>query len=151
MTTVIHDYVAACRAGTNPRTICRVHSGWAVMGESQFLCGYSLIYPDPVVSDLNALGHDERRTLLYEASVLGDALLELTGAIRCNYEILGNLAPALHVHVFPRFENEPPELATKPVWSYDWNVGPMFDQENDKPLQTAIADYLRQAGIARTD
>ncbi|MEM1175778.1 MAG: hypothetical protein AAGI27_13290 [Pseudomonadota bacterium] len=148
MSTVIHDFVDACRAGTNPRTICRVHSGWAVLGESQFLRGYSLIYPDPVVSDLNALAHDERKTLLHEASVLGDALLELTGAIRCNYEILGNLAPALHVHVFPRFADEPAALATQPVWSYDWDAGPAFDAERDAALQHDIAAYLRNTGIA---
>ncbi len=148
MTTVIHEFVDACRAGTNPRTICRVNSGWAVMGESQFLRGYSLIYPDPVVSDLNALSHDDRKTLLFEASVLGDALLELTGAIRCNYEILGNLAPALHVHVFPRFDDEPPDLATKPVWSYDWDDGPLFDEKQHAALKEKIAGYLRDAGIA---
>ena len=148
MTTVIHDFVEACRAGTNPKTICRIHSGWAVLGEWQFLRGYSLIYPDPVVSDLNALSHDDRKTLLFEASVLGDALLELTGAIRCNYEILGNLAPALHVHVFPRFDDEPPDLATKPVWSYDWDDGPMFDEERDRSLKEKIADYLQKAGVA---
>ena len=148
MSTVIHEYVEACRAGTNPRTICRVHSGWAVLGESQFLRGYSLIYPDPVVSDLNALDHDARKTLLFEASVLGDALLELTGAIRCNYEILGNLAPALHVHVFPRYEDEPPDFATKPVWSYDWDDGPMFDEALHGKLKSDIRDYLGKAGVA---
>ena len=148
MTTVIHEFVDACRAGTNPRTICRVHSGWAVMGESQFLRGYALIYPDPVVSDLNALGHEDRKTLLFEASVLGDALIELTGAVRCNYEILGNLAPALHVHVFPRFSDEPPDLATKPVWFCDWDDGPMFDEKHDQVLKEKIASYLRDAGIA---
>ncbi len=148
MTTVIHDFVEQCRAGTNPRTICRVSSGWAVLGESQFLRGYSLIYPDPVVSDLNALDPEARKALLFEATVLGDALLALTGAIRCNYEILGNLAPALHVHVFPRYEDEPPELATKPVWSYDWDDGPMFDEAKHATLKSGIADYLRNAGVA---
>jgi hypothetical protein len=31
-------------------------------------------------------------------TILGDALLEVTGAYRFNYEILGNLEPAMHAH-----------------------------------------------------
>lgn len=147
MTTIIHQYVEECRAGTNPRAICRVRSGWVVLGESQFLRGYSLIYPDPVMSDLNALDHVARKTLLFEASLLGDALIEATGAVRCNYEILGNLAPALHVHVFPRFNDEPAELATKPVWFYDWEAAPQFDVTQHASLMADIRSYLDVAGI----
>ena len=148
MSTVIHQFVEECREGTHERLICRVQSGWAVLGEVQFLRGYSLIYPDPVVSDLNAMDAATRKTFLYEASVLGDALLEITGAVRCNYEILGNLAPALHVHVFPRFSDEPDDLVTKPVWFYDWESAPAFDASRDAPLQAEIASYLEAAGIA---
>jgi diadenosine tetraphosphate (Ap4A) HIT family hydrolase len=147
MSTLIHRRVAECRAGTNPQTICRVNSGWVVLGDVQVLRGYSLLLPDPVVPHLNALSGRERRTLLYEASVLGDALLELTDAIRINYEILGNLEPALHVHVFPRYEDEPPELKTRPVWFYDWAQAPKFDGERDAPLMKDIRAYLESSGI----
>ena len=37
---------------------------------------------------------------------LGDAVLLVTGAERINYEILGNVEPALHAHVIPRHTNE---------------------------------------------
>lgn len=62
MSTVIHKRVEECRNGTNPKAICRVHSGWVVIGDVQFLRGYSLILPDPVVADLNMLGPTERTT-----------------------------------------------------------------------------------------
>ena len=147
MTTLIHQYVEACRAGTCARMVCRVKSGWVVMGESQFLNGYALIYPDPVVPDLNTLSADERKTLMYEASIVGDALLEITGALRINYEILGNLAPALHVHIFPRFSDEVPELKTQPVWFYDWENAPQFDAHQHAPLMQQIKAYLDSTGI----
>lgn len=118
-----------------------------MLGDVQFLRGYSLILPDPVVPDLNALDAAGRKTLLYEASVLGDALLEITGALRINYEILGNLEPALHVHVFPRFRDEPADLATQPVWFYDWNAAPPFDPKRDTPLIQEIHSRLEKAGI----
>lgn len=147
MSTVIHKHVAECRAGRNPRAIGRVHSGWVVLGEVQFLRGYSLILPDPVVPHLNAMDADDRKTLLHEVSILGDALLEITDAIRINYEILGNLEPALHVHLFPRYESESSELRTRPVWFYDWDAAPEFDAERDAPLMKDIRAYLNGAGI----
>jgi len=147
MSTLIHQRVEACRNGTYPKQICRVHSGWVVLGDVQFLRGYSLILPDPVVSDLNQLNTEERARLFHEVAILGDALLEITGAVRINYEILGNLEPALHVHVFPRFDDELEELRTKPVWFYDWEQAPEFDEEGDAPMMQRICDYLNQAGI----
>lgn len=147
MTTLIHRFVEECRAGTNPRMIARIHSGWVVLGEKQFLRGYSLILPDPVVADLNKLDASARRTLLYEMTVVGDALLEITGAVRCNYEILGNLEPALHVHVFPRFEGETIDLKTRPVWFYDWENAPTFDAQRYAPLMNRIRQHLAEAGV----
>ncbi len=147
MPTLIHQWVKDCRAANNPRTIARVNSGWVVLGVSQFLRGYCLILPDPVVDDLNQLNASQRKTLLYEMSVVGDGLLEITGALRINYEILGNLEPALHVHMFPRFDSEAEELKTKPVWFYDWDAAPQFDSERDKQLMSKLNQYLKTAGI----
>jgi len=148
-TTLIHRRVAACRAGDFPQSICRVQSGWVVLGDVQFLRGYSLILPDPVVGHLNALNASDRKTLFHEASVVGDALLEITGAVRINYEILGNLEPALHLHIFPRFGSEPADLRTRPVWFYDWERAPAFDPERDAALMSAIRSHLEGAGIVR--
>jgi len=144
MTTLIHRRVAACRAGAFPATICRLHSGWLVLGDVQFLRGYCLILPDPVVGHLNALSAPDRNTLFHEASVVGDVLLEITDAVRINYEILGNLEPALHLHIFPRYGDEPAELRTRPVWFYDWDRAPAFDPERHAPLMNDI-----RAGVER--
>ena len=147
MATVIHERVEQCRDGSFAQAICRVTSGWVVLGDKQFLEGYSLIYPDPVVADLNKLDAEQRKTLFYEASVVGDALLEITGAVRINYEILGNLAPALHLHIFPRFDDEPEALRTAPVWSYDWDAARPFDAQTDAPMMSRIREYLVEAGL----
>ena len=148
MATLIHQWVKDCQSGDNPRAIARVKSGWVVLGSSQFLSGYCLILPDPVVSDLNQLSANERKTLLYEMTVVGDALLEITGAVRVNYEILGNLEPALHVHILPRFSDEPEELKTRPVWYYDWDAAPQFDADRDKTLMGKLKRYLVGAGVS---
>ena len=53
MSTAIHRQVASAAAGTLPRVIARMPSGWAVLGDPQILPGYCLLLPDPVVGDLN--------------------------------------------------------------------------------------------------
>ena len=53
--TAIHRDVAAARAGSEPRVLARLPSGWAVFGAQQFVRGYLLLLPDPVVPQLNAL------------------------------------------------------------------------------------------------
>jgi diadenosine tetraphosphate (Ap4A) HIT family hydrolase len=100
--TLIHQRVASARDGTNPTVIARMRSGWAVIGDREVVRGYSLLLPDPVVPHLNALPPEARGQFLQDMALLGDVLLEITNAVRINYEMLGNLEPALHAHLFPR-------------------------------------------------
>jgi diadenosine tetraphosphate (Ap4A) HIT family hydrolase len=144
MSTKIHDHVAAAAAGRLPRVIARMASGWAVLGDPQILPGYCLLLPDPVVTDLNALTGEARQQFLSDMARLGDAVLAETGAERINYDILGNLEPALHAHVVPRYAWEEPALRRTAVWVHDWTTAPPFDAERDRPLARALA--LRLAG-----
>lgn len=142
MPTLIHRRVAEARAGTNPKVICRMPSGWAVIGDVQFLRGYSLLLPDPVVPDLNALDEAARVQFLTDMTRIGDALLAITKAERINYEILGNSEPALHAHLFPRYAEEPEEKRRMPAWFYDWKNAPVFDPQRDEALRAGLAALL---------
>jgi diadenosine tetraphosphate (Ap4A) HIT family hydrolase len=144
MSTLIHQRVEAARQGTNPTVICQVPSGWVVLGDVQFLRGYSLLLPDPVVPDLNALTMEQRLCFLQDMTVLGDALLAVTGAMRINYEILGNSEAALHAHLFPRYATEPEEKRSRPVWFYDRKNAPLFDPAQDRSLMEEIAAAIQQ-------
>jgi len=143
--TLIHERVAQANAGTNPKVIVRMASGWAVLGDTQFLKGYCLLLPDPVVAHLNDFDGEARRQFLDDMAALGDAVLAVTGAARINYEMLGNLEPALHAHVFPRYNDEPEQLKTKPVWLYPqeaWENN-AFDLERDRAIMESIRAGLR--------
>ena len=136
--TFIHRRVGLARRGEHPSVIARLKSGWAVLGDKQVLRGYSLLLPDPVVPHLNALNGSVRAQFLEDMARLGDAILRVTGAIRINYEMLGNLEPALHAHVVPRYVDEPTALATRPVWFYDWDRAPDFAPDRDAGLISQI-------------
>ena len=102
-------------------------SGWAVMGREQLLAGYCLLLPDPVVAHLNDFSGEARTQFLEDMARLGDAVLGATGCVRINYAIFGNLEPALHAHVIPRYKGEPEEFRTKPYFAYDLSSAPSFD------------------------
>jgi len=138
MTTSIHRRIDALRAGKDPAFVARLASGWAVLGERQFLPGYCLLLPDPVVPTLNALAGAERATFLADMASLGDAILSVTHAVRINYAIYGNQDPALHAHVIPRFYDESPELRHAQPWAYDWEAAPAFDADRHRDLRDRI-------------
>lgn len=138
MTTLIHRMVEACRAGQEPAVIARLACGWAVLGQRQVLRGYCLLLPDPVVPHLNALGAPERDRFMADLGRLGDAVLATTGALRINYAIFGNLEPALHAHLHPRYADEPAAMRTNNPFAYDWTQAPLFDLQQHGPLRDAI-------------
>ena len=100
--------------------------------------------------DLNALSGEGRAQFLLDMSRLGDALMRTTSPERINYAIFGNLEPALHAHVIPRYRNEPAALRTQHPWSYDWSRAPVFDPVIAAPLMRALRTELGQLGALQT-
>lgn len=147
--TAIHTQVQAAREGRDPSVIARLYSGWAVFGAQQFVRGYALLLPDPVVPNLNALGARERVAFLSDMSRLGDALLKVTGALRINYAIFGNLEPALHAHVIPRYADEPEALRSAQPWAYDWSAAPAFSRLACHELADALLRELTRLGVTK--
>lgn len=75
---------------------------------------------------------------LLEMTRIGDAVLEATGALRMNYEILGNSEPEFHCHIFPRYASEPEQHRKMPVWFYDWKAAPPYTEEVHGNLRKKI-------------
>src|SRR6476659_1813348 len=60
VTNLIVERVEMARRGQNPYVICRLKSGWLVIGDVQPLPGYCVLLAVPVIESLNALGEAER-------------------------------------------------------------------------------------------
>ncbi|MFJ7076973.1 HIT family protein [Streptomyces sp. NPDC098781] len=145
------DRIGAALRGENPTVLRRLDSGFAVIGDVQFLPGYSvLLTDDPGVQRLSDLPRVERLAFLSDMDRLGEAVERACARLdpgfrRVNLEILGNTDPFLHAHVWPRFEWEPAELVGKPVWLYPsdrwaeerFRLGPRHDA-----LRAAIGGEL---------
>ncbi|MEU7011472.1 diadenosine tetraphosphate hydrolase [Streptomyces sp. NPDC046332] len=145
------DRIGTALRGENPTVLRRLKAGFAVIGDVQFLPGYSVLLVDePDVQRLSDLPRAKRLSFLSDMDQLGEAVergcRRLDPAFRrVNLEILGNTDPFLHAHVWPRFEWEPADMVGKPVWLYPserWSdeqsrLGPQHDA-----LRNAISGEL---------
>lgn len=130
--------------GESPQLIVKMESGYAVMADFQFLPGYCLLLGYPKVGQLNDLAGDERASFLRDMAALGDAVKEVTGAVRINYSIYGNLDPFLHAHIFPRFANEPDEFRTAPPFLYPPAVREAEQFRFSEAEHGPVRDQIRQ-------
>jgi diadenosine tetraphosphate (Ap4A) HIT family hydrolase len=130
-----------------------MRSGWAVMGDTQFLPGYALLLSNvDGASHLTDLPRAARAEFLFDMGLLGEAVMTVCNGLdpslrRLNYEILGNLEPNLHAHVIPRYGWEDKELLSGPVWRYPadrWTSPRDAYADEHEPLREAIAKELHR-------
>src|SRR5487761_2253716 len=116
------DRIGSAHPGAQPMVMARMRSGFAVIGDTQHLPGYSLLLcEDARVNHLTDLERGARAAFLLDMSLIGEAVSSACreeGLRRVNYEVLGNSLDWLHAHVHPRYAWEPPERIGLPVWCY---------------------------------
>ncbi|MCJ0869934.1 diadenosine tetraphosphate hydrolase [Streptomyces sp. AP-93] len=150
------DRIGSALRGENPTVLRRLQAGFAVIGDVQFLPGYSvLLADDPDAERLSDLPRAKRLSFLSDMDHLGEAVERASRRAdpafrRVNLEILGNTDGFLHAHVWPRFDWEPTDVVGSPVWLYprdrwadaQFALGPRHD-----PLRKAIADELDRLSV----
>jgi diadenosine tetraphosphate (Ap4A) HIT family hydrolase len=136
------DRVQSAIDGRNPTVLAELTAAYAVIGDVQFLPGYSLaLTKTPGVDRLSDLPRVDRVRFLGDVDLIADAVEAVCRRFdpayrRLNVEILGNTDAFLHCHIWPRYEWEPPEIVGKPVWLYGperWRdpataLGPAHDE-----------------------
>lgn len=104
--------------------LAQLRSGRAVIGQAQFLPGYSLLLSGaPGVGRLTDLTRPDRIAFLADMEALGEAVERVCQRRdpefrRINLEIQGNLTPTLHAHIWPRYDWEPSGHALHQVGYY---------------------------------
>lgn len=131
----------------HPTKLIKMKSGYAHLGDVQFLPGYCVLFADPEVKSLNDLNMQQRADFLLDMSLLGDAIMTVCKPIRINYGILGNSTPFLHAHLFPRYEWESKERQKKNVWSYPetyWSSGEYaFEEIKHGQIKKHLTEALK--------
>ena len=146
------DRVGSALRGENPLVMARMRSGFAVIGDTQHLPGYSLLLTDdPSVNHLTDLDWERRKQFLFDLSLIGEAVQRAcreNGLRRINYEVLGNSWPYLHGHVHARYEWEPRDKIGGPVWRYPRELRNAaehaYDDARHGELRAAITAELQR-------
>lgn len=145
------ERLALLAAGQSPYEIARLQSGFAVMGDHQYLPGYCLLLAYPMVASLNDLAGEARLSFLDDMAALGDAVLQATDAVRINYSVYGNLDPFLHAHIFPRYATELESYRTIPPMSIpaELRLAPehAYSEARHGELKRAIAEALESTRV----
>ena len=108
-----------CKAVANPdrawgeNLVWRFPHSFAALGPWQFYTGYCVLIAREHATELSQLGPN-RGAFLEEMSTLAAAIEACFHPHKLNYELLGNLVPHLHWHLFPRSADDPEKL--RPVW-----------------------------------
>lgn len=127
--------------------VAETETGVAVMG-SQWFRGYCVLLCKNPATELDELPPAFRRDYLDDMARLAQAVRRVVQPHKLNLELLGNVVPHLHWHIFPRRTDEASPL--KPVWlcmppDYE-DVPHAFDAARDAPLRDAIREEFKCLG-----
>ncbi|MBO1514081.1 HIT family protein [Metabacillus bambusae] len=126
--------------------IAEMRSGFAAIGDTQFLPGYCVLLPTKPVTSLEELNFKKSSEYLLDMSLIGEAILKVCSPRRVNYSIYGNTDAYLHAHVFPRYNWEPIERIPYPVWQYsaeNWrNAKYHYSTEKHGELREKLSNMI---------
>jgi diadenosine tetraphosphate (Ap4A) HIT family hydrolase len=139
------DRIGAAERGENPMFVARMASGLVFLHDAQFLPGWCVLFAAPQVGKLEDLDDQRARAFLGDMAKLGRAVSQVCRPRRVNYAVYGNTAPVLHAHIVPRYDWEPAERITQPIWTYPvgkWRDMPL---DYDPAPHAKLRDKLHAA------
>ena len=148
-----NERIGSCERGENPTLMTKMKSGFAVIGDHQFLPGYCLLLGYPKSSSLNELSISARNQYLLDMTLIGDAIIKVCDPLRINYSTLMNLDHYLHTHIEARYSWESDEYRVKPSYFYprEKRFGNEYEYNEHKygelkqKITKALMDLMKQA------
>lgn len=117
--------------GENPYFVRELKTGIVVFGWNQHFYGYTIFMCKKHVTELYDLEPDFQVQYLKEMVIVAQAVAEVFGADKMNYECLGNGDKHLHFHLFPRKNGDLGKYGNNgkgPVWWLPQNI--MWSDDN---------------------
>jgi diadenosine tetraphosphate (Ap4A) HIT family hydrolase len=146
------DRIGSALQGENPTVLRRLSTGFAIIGDMQFLPGYCVfVTDDPIIQRVSDLPRPRRLDFLAEMNLVAEAVERVCtrrdpAFRRVNMLILGNLDPFLHAHIIPRYTWEPEQYHHGPSVLY-----PKEEQADPATLLGPQHDELRADLAAEID
>ena len=104
--------------------VAKLDSSWVTMSASAPLRGYACLVFRRHAVELHDLSENEGVAFMRDIRRLSRAIKSVTGAAKLNYEVHGNTIEHLHMHFYPRYQNDVfqggpinPKAVTGPVYA----------------------------------
>lgn len=117
----ICDRIDMIKNKSNPYFVKELETGYVVIGDNQHFRGYTLFLCKEHTTELFYLEDTFKTKFLNEMTLVAEAVSKAFGAVKMNYELLGNGDTHLHWHLFPRVSGDLGEYGNNgkgPVWWY---------------------------------
>jgi diadenosine tetraphosphate (Ap4A) HIT family hydrolase len=101
-------------AGEGPLFVADLRESRAYLNEDQFFPGWVFVVLRRHAVELFDLTAGERTALMEDVTDVARGLAQVFGAVKMNYELLGNQVPHIHWHLVPRLADDPDPRW--PVW-----------------------------------
>ena len=141
------DRIGSALKGENPMVMVRMKSGFAVIGDNQFLPGYCVLLGYPQADSLNKLSMEDRVQYLKDMTVIGDAIISVCKPLRIHYSILMNQDQDLHAHIEARYDWEPDENKNRPSYFYPaekrYAAETEYSDEKYGDMKRRLTDYIK--------
>jgi len=114
---LICDRLVVIKKGDFAPFVHEFKNSYLVIGEHQYFKGYCVLYHKKCIEDITDLDQEQQRIYLEELMTAAKAVKKYFNAKRINYSSLGNVVSHLHVHIFPRYEDELASKSKKDPWA----------------------------------
>ena len=126
-------------AGTAPNqyrhVVADLSTSQLWLAANQSVLGYCVLVHRRHVREPYDLPRDERAAFFEDMSLAGAALERTFGAVKMNFEILGNAVPHLHCHIKPRYYGDP--APGKPI------------HPDERTLLLSAEEYAQRVAVIR--
>jgi diadenosine tetraphosphate (Ap4A) HIT family hydrolase len=144
------DRIERAELGENPFALIRTTTGYVNLADVQYHEGYTIFVAKRCVNELHELTPAERDAHLHEMAVVAEAVFRAFRPRKLNYELLGNGAPHVHWHLFPRHADDAHPRG--PVWedpgflrALDEGAGP--DPKRLAALRALLVEALDESDL----
>lgn len=129
------DLAADVRANAHVYTVADLEASRLWLATNQAVAGYCVLVARRHVREPYELPPAEQAAYFRDLMRAGQALERAFGAVKMNFELLGNAVPHLHCHVKPRYYGDP--APSRPI------------HPDEHPLHLTAAEYEERVATIR--
>ena len=103
-----------CERARGADVVADLEASVVTADETVAVKGYCCIILKEHRTELHQLGDEAGMAFMRDVKRVSAAVQSITGAIKLNYEVHGNVVPHVHMHVIPRYPRDEIEMEDKP-------------------------------------